>query len=107
MIDDHGRLTDIYAAPAKRCCYIVVAAARGKWVGEKGDPTMHINLHRMVRQALGLSDPHDEGMLAGPSEAAVQALATPEPVVSLFGGDVAVLCPDLVHEAQRGLSRRD
>lgn len=68
---------------------------------------MHMNIHRMVLHALGLSEQQDEGMLAGPSEASVRALATPSPVLSLFRGDVAALCPDLVHEAQRGLSRRD
>jgi hypothetical protein len=68
---------------------------------------MHIRFPARLREALGLTPAHDEGILAGPGEEALQALGAPAPVVSLFGADVAALCPDLVHEAQWSLSHRD
>jgi hypothetical protein len=68
---------------------------------------MHISIPRKLREALGLSPVRDEGLLAGPPEAAVRAVGAPEPVISLFGQDISALCPDLVHEAQWGLSHRD
>lgn len=68
---------------------------------------MHIRLPARLREALGLIPAHDEGMLAGPGEEALQALGASAPVVSLFGAGVAVLCPDLVHEAQWSLSHCD
>jgi hypothetical protein len=54
----------------------------------------------------GLSMPHDEHLLAGADEEAVQALGVSQPVLSRFQQDIAVLCPDLVHEAQLGLGRK-
>jgi hypothetical protein len=48
----------------------------------------------------------DEHLLAGADEAQVQALGVSQPVLARFQQDVAVLCPDLVHEAQFGLGRR-
>ena len=48
----------------------------------------------------------DEHLLAGADEASVQALGVSQPVLARFAQDVAVLCPDLVHEAQLGLGRR-
>jgi len=57
------------------------------------------------RDIFGLSTPHDEHLLAGPDEASIQALGVSQPVLARFGQDVAILCPDLVHEAQLGLGR--
>jgi hypothetical protein len=72
---------------------------------------MHIRLPSRLRarlsEVLGLTQAHDEGILAGPGEEALQALGAPAPVVSLVGANVAALCPDLVHEAQWSLSHRD
>jgi hypothetical protein len=48
----------------------------------------------------------DEHLLAGADAAQVQALGVSQPVLARFQQDVAVLCPDLVHEAQFGLGRR-
>jgi hypothetical protein len=67
---------------------------------------MHIALPHMIREIFGLSTPHDEHLLAGADEESVQALGVSQPVLSRFQQDVAVLCPDLVHEAQLGLGRR-
>lgn len=68
---------------------------------------MHIALPQVIRKAFGLSVAHDEHLLAGADEEAVQALGVSEPILSQFKPDMAVLCPDLVHEAQIGLSHRD
>ncbi len=67
---------------------------------------MHISFPRKLREALGRSASRDEGLLAGPPEEAVQAVGSPAPVLSLFGDNLSALCPDLVHEAQWGLSHR-
>jgi hypothetical protein len=67
---------------------------------------MHFHLPHIFRDAFSRSAPHDEHLLAGADEEAVQALGVSQPVLSQFQPDVAVLCPDLVHEAQFGLSRR-
>ena len=67
---------------------------------------MHLPLPRLLRNALGLTPAHDEHLLAGADEEAVQALGVAQPVLNHFRPDMAVLCPDLVHEAQIGLSRR-
>ena len=66
---------------------------------------MHFSLTHLVRGMLGRSTPHDEHLLAGADEQSVQALGVSQPVLSRFQSDVAVLCPDLVHEAQFGLGR--
>ncbi|MBE7158821.1 MAG: hypothetical protein INR62_10400 [Rhodospirillales bacterium] len=66
---------------------------------------MHIALPHLIRDILGLSPAHDEHLLAGADEEAVQALGVSQPVLSGFKQDVAVLCPDLVHEAQFGIGR--
>lgn len=50
--------------------------------------------------------PHDEHLLAGADEEAIQSLGVSQPVLARFQQDMAVLCPDLVHEAQFGLGRR-
>jgi len=68
---------------------------------------VHIFIPRKLREALGLTPASDEGLLAGPPNEAVRAVGAPEPVISLFGQDISALCPDLVHEAQWGLSHRD
>jgi hypothetical protein len=45
-------------------------------------------------------------LLGGADEASVQALGASAPVLSIFSQDMATLCPDLVHEAQRAVGRR-
>ena len=67
---------------------------------------MHFPLPQGLRGLLGLSKPHDEHLLAGADEESLQALGVSQPILSRFQQDVAVLCPDLVHEAQLGLSGR-
>ena len=67
---------------------------------------MHIAIPHLLREIFGLSTPQDEHLLAGADETSLQALGVSQPVLSRFQQDVAVLCPDLVHEAQLGLSRR-
>lgn len=66
---------------------------------------MHFTLPHLFRDVFGLK-PHDEHLLAGADEEAVQALGVSQPVLAGFKQDVAVLCPDLVHEAQLGIGRR-
>ncbi len=68
---------------------------------------MHIALPAVLRHAFGLSAAHDEHLLAGADEEAIQALGVSQPVLAQFSQDVAALCPDLVHEAQWGASHRD
>lgn len=68
---------------------------------------MHIALPSILRHAFGLSLSPDEHLLAGADEPSLQALGVSQPVLSQFSQDVAVLCPDLVHEAQWGQSHRD
>ena len=68
---------------------------------------MYFPLPHLIRQALGRSRAQDGHLLAGADEAAVQALCVSQPVMAHFKQDVAVLCPDLVHQAQNGLSHRD
>jgi len=65
---------------------------------------MHIAPPQSLRAIFGLPMPHDEHLLAGADEEAVQALGVSQPVLSRFQQDVAVLCPDLVHEAQFSLA---
>ncbi len=68
---------------------------------------MHIALPAALRHAFGLSPAQDEHLLAGADEASLQALGVSQPVLAQFRQDVAALCPDLVHEAQWGVSHRD
>jgi hypothetical protein len=70
-----------------------------------GASGMQSSLSNMFRDLLGLTEPHDEHLLAGADEASVQALGVDQQVLSRFAPDVATLCPDLVHEAQVGLGR--
>jgi hypothetical protein len=65
-----------------------------------------MRLRLFLRDVFGSSLPHDEHLLAGADEASVQALGVSQPVLARFQQDVAILCPDLVHEAQFGLGRR-
>jgi hypothetical protein len=67
---------------------------------------MHFPLPHLLRGVMGRSGSHDEHLLAGADEESVQALGVSQPVMAHFKQDMAVLCPDLVHEAQVGLSRR-
>ena len=64
---------------------------------------MHLPFPHMIRDLFGLSPAQDEHLLAGADEASVQALGVSQPVLARFQSDVAVLCPDLVHETQRGM----
>ncbi len=66
---------------------------------------MHIAVPELLRVFLGLSRPRDEHLLGGADEAAIQTLGVSQPVLGQFQPTVAVLCPDLVREAQLGLSR--
>jgi hypothetical protein len=67
---------------------------------------MHMTFPHLLRDLFGHSAPQDEHLLAGADEEALQVLGVSQPVLSRFEQDVAVLCPDLVHEAQLGLARR-
>ena len=67
---------------------------------------MQFALPHMIRDMFGLPKAHDEHLLAGADEEQVQALGVSQPVLARFQQDVAILCPDLVHEAQFGLGRR-
>ena len=67
---------------------------------------MPFAIPHVLRDIFGLSTPHDEHLLAGADEQSLQALGVSQPVLARFQQDVAVLCPDLVHEAQLGLGRR-
>jgi len=67
---------------------------------------MRFVLSSVLPDVFGLSAPHDEHLLAGADEKAVQALGVSQPVLARFQQNIAVLCPDLVHEAQFGLGRR-
>ncbi len=55
---------------------------------------------------MGLPTPHDEHLLAGADEESLQALGVSQSVLSQFQQDMAVQCPDLVHEAQLGFARK-
>ena len=61
---------------------------------------------QFIRDLFGHSTPHDEHLLAGADEQSIRALGVSQPVLARFQQDVAILCPDLVHEAQFGLGRR-
>jgi hypothetical protein len=67
---------------------------------------MHFALPSVLRDIFGHAIPHDEHLLAGADEEQVQALGVSQGVLARFQQDVAILCPDLVHEAQLGLGRR-
>jgi hypothetical protein len=67
---------------------------------------MFLAFPHFFRDIFGLSMAHDEHLLAGADAEAVQALGVSQPVLARFSQDVAILCPDLVHEAQLGIGRR-
>lgn len=67
---------------------------------------MYSALSQIFQNMFGLTAPHDEHLLAGADEEAIQALGVSQPVLARFQQDIAILCPDLVLEAQRGLGRR-
>jgi hypothetical protein len=67
---------------------------------------MQFTVPHRLRDIFRPATPHDEHLLGGPDEASVQALGVSQPVLARFQQDVAILCPDLVHEAQIGLGRR-
>jgi hypothetical protein len=67
---------------------------------------MHIAVPELLRLFLGLPRPQDEPILGGADEESIQTLGVSQPVLGQFQPSIAVLCPDLVHEAQLGLSRR-
>ena len=69
---------------------------------DKGFGPMQITLPHLWRNILGLTTLHDEHLLAGADEASLQALGVSQSVLARFPDDVAVLCPDLVHETQIG-----
>jgi hypothetical protein len=64
---------------------------------------MHLPLSHVIRDLFGITPAVDEHLLAGADEASIQALGVSQPVLSRFEGQVAVLCPDLVLETQRGM----
>lgn len=66
---------------------------------------MHLALSHLLRDIFGAPAQHDEHLLAGADEASVQALGVSQSVLARFSQDVAILCPDLVHETQLGLGR--
>jgi hypothetical protein len=72
----------------------------------KGVTPMQFTLPHVLRDIFSLAAPQDEHLLAGADEQSVQALGVSQPVLARFQQDVAILCPDLVHEAQLGLGRR-
>jgi len=72
----------------------------------KGVIPMHFALPHAFRDIFAMSAQHDEHLLAGADEESVQALGVGQSVLARFSQNVAILCPDLVHEAQLGLGRR-
>ena len=60
----------------------------------------------LLREFFGAAAPRAEHLLTGVDEASVQALGVSQPVLARFSNDIAVLCPDLVHETQMGLARK-
>ncbi len=67
---------------------------------------MHFAFSNLFRDIFGVSVPNDEHLLAGADETQLQALGVSQPILARFQQDVAVLCPDLVHEAQFGIGRK-
>ena len=73
---------------------------------KKGVTPMLFAFPDVLRDIFGLSSPRDEHLLAGADAQSIQALGVSQPVLARFQQDIAILCPDLVHEAQMGLGRR-
>lgn len=95
----------IYVASQQSIITFITKPA-SRWRHTKGVTPMHFALPPVLRDIFGLSSPHDEHLLAGADEESVQALGVSQPVLAQFKQEVAILCPDLVHEAQLGLGRR-
>jgi hypothetical protein len=76
------------------------------WRHVKGVIPMNFAFPRVFRGFPSISEQHDEHLLAGADEESVQALGVGQSVLARFSQNVAILCPDLVHEAQLGLGRR-
>jgi hypothetical protein len=68
---------------------------------------MHFPIPQILRTIMGLSTPHDEHLLAGADEESLQELGVSQSVLSQFQQDVAVQCPDLVHEAQMSFAQKN
>jgi hypothetical protein len=73
---------------------------------KKGVRPMLFAFPDVFRDIFGRSPQRDEHLLAGADEQSVQALGVSQPVLARFQQDMAILCPDLVHETQMGLGRR-
>jgi hypothetical protein len=84
----------------------ILGTSRPELANIDGVRAVQFAFPRHFRDIFGLSVPHDEHLLAGADQEAVQALGVSQPVLARFQAEVAVLCPDLVHEAQFGLGRR-
>lgn len=67
---------------------------------------MNFTLPRFFLTIFRSNPAHDEHLLAGAGEEAVQALGVSQTVLAGFKQEMAILCPDLVHEAQLGLGRK-
>ena len=67
---------------------------------------MNRQLVHRLRGAFRWQPMHDEHLLAGADEESRQALGVTDSVLTQLKTQVAVLCPDLAHEAQLGSSRR-
>lgn len=72
----------------------------------KRSQPMSFSLPRVLRNIMGMSISHDEHLFAGADEESLQELGVSQPVLSQFQQDVAVQCPDLVHEAQMSFARK-
>lgn len=67
---------------------------------------MNVAFLNLLREFFGAAISRTEHLLTGIDEASVQALGVSQPVLARFSNDIAVLCPDLVHETQMGLARK-
>jgi hypothetical protein len=67
---------------------------------------MSIVFSNLLCEFFGAPASRAEHLLTGVDEASVQALGVSQPVLARFANDIAVLCPDLVHETQMGLARK-
>lgn len=72
----------------------------------KGLTPVQFTFPHVLRDIFNPATSRDEHLLAGADEQSVQALGVSQPVLARFRQDVAILCPDLVHETQLGLGRR-
>jgi hypothetical protein len=96
----------VFLVATQHCVITFVWSPASGWRQSKGVPHMHFTLPHVLRDIFSPSMPHDEHLLAGADEQSIQALGVSQPVLARFQQDIAMLCPDLVHEAQMGLGRR-